>query len=105
MSDRARSDMEIGFAKSNNKDTPRNRYESLRRNCLELLEDGGNDWKLFRLFGLNGLLQPPQFRHYILEAHQAQSPRWCGKMDPREKTLLEVFRQLTSHSTQAVSPN
>ena len=96
--------MKVGFAKSN-EDTPRTRYESLRRNCLEFLEDGGNDWELFRLFGLNGLLQPPQFRPYILEAHQAQSPRWYGKTNPQEKTLLEVFRQLTSHSTQAVFPN
>ena len=86
-------------------DFPRTRYESLRRNYLEIPEEGAGDGELFGLFGLSGLLQPSTSRPYILEAHQAHSPRWCGKTDPQEKTLLEVFRQLVHHSNQEVFQN
>jgi hypothetical protein len=99
------SSMEIGISNSK-EDPPRTRYEALRRNyLLEIPEEDSCKWVRFGLFGLSGLLQPTLSRPYILEVHQANSPRWCGRTDPQEKTLLEVFKQLASHSTQAVFQN
>lgn len=105
LSNDARRGMEFGVSKGN-ADTLRVRYELLRRNYQNIaVKDESGDWEAFCLFGMNGLLQSSKSIPYIVEVYQAPLPRWCGKQDPQEKTLVEVFRQLASNPTQAALLN
>jgi hypothetical protein len=64
----------------------------------------GRDWGIFESFGLIGFFRPADHSCYIVEAHQACAPRWCGKTNPYEKALLDIFRSLTSNSKETNFP-
>jgi len=82
-------------------DGPRHRYEGLR--CA-FLEAGASEhhelWGRFALFGFWGLLYRDAQQGYVVEVCQARPPRWCGRSDPQESVLREVFGLLTANGRE-----
>ena len=78
------------------------RYEVLRREFLTPGRHGiHEDWMHFSSFGFVGLLPSQLVTEYVVEVHRAPVRRWWGRIDPKEQTLLEVFRWLTGNTPLA----